>query len=380
MRNLDIYKISKRVNLHQFFLVSLVFLVWATTLAAFDQYLGYVAEEFRENFSYQNQAELAASNIFKIGLKLNIISRNPFISCATAERAGHIFFESRCVSGVMNKTIYIGGATRESITIKLNFSYPKGVQFLIYVLLVIEGLSVAYIVQKILEFRYRAEAVFRVRQMAHDIRSPLTALTVLTEKLSQQSPREAQLLAFASKRIHGIASGMLLSPPLKNIASKVSTYELARTQLCSIAELRAMVENVIGQKRLEFQARSFIKLQAYFLITKDRTIEINSSEFEVIISNIINNAYEATNQGFITLTIEDQGNQIFVEIRDSGKGMAPKTLEQVGTKGFSYDKKNGNGLGLSNAIRTIKSWRGELSVFSQLGIGTTVKIALPIKV
>ncbi len=351
-----------------------VILCWVATVTLFDRYLSSAAEEFRENFSYQNQAELAASDIFKLSLKLNIVSQNPLISCLSAQRAGHVFFESYCAQGFMSKPTQVGGATKDSVIINLNFAYPRQVQFLLVAILILEALSLAFIFQKIREFQFRAEAVRRARQMAHDIRSPLTALTVLSEKLSQNSPQEARLLASASKQINGIAEGMLTKT--KTNISPPDNQQEVKLQPHPSQQLKALIENLIESKKLEYRDRSNINVSLYWLVKENRNLNFNPAEFAPIISNLINNSFEATTHGFITVTVEADHNRIILEVRDSGKGMSSKVLENLGQEGFSYEKANGNGLALSHAMRTLKSWQGNLSIFSQPNLGTTIKIAL----
>jgi hypothetical protein len=53
-------------------------------------------------------------------------------------------------------------------------------------------------------------------------------------------------------------------------------------------------------------------------------------------------------------------------------------LLKLGREKVTFDKNNGNGLGVFYAVQTINSWGGYVDIQSQLNIGTTIKITLPI--
>lgn len=68
-----------------------------------------------------------------------------------------------------------------------------------------------------------------------------------------------------------------------------------------------------------------------------------------------------------------------ISVIDDGKGIPSEILNQVGNEGFTYGKPQGTGLGLHDAITTVRKWNGELTIESQPQIGTIVVITLPIR-
>ncbi|OQW49008.1 MAG: hypothetical protein A4S09_12910 [Proteobacteria bacterium SG_bin7] len=354
---------------------------WLITITAFDKFLSHIAEEFRENFAYQNQAEIAASDIFRLSQKLNIVSQNSLISCLKAQRAGHVFYEKSpsCKSTTLSRQISIGGETEESIFLQVRFSYPKTTNYMILAILFLEAAFLGLVFQKWWQYRFRKNAIELAKQMAHDIRSPLTALSVLSERLSKQSPQEAQLLESASKQIHSLATGML-DFERKHKISHSTPAQISKPMpmepTISSKELKEFCATLIQRKYLEFNDRQNIKLNLYWHLSENAKLNLNISAFEAIISNLINNSFEATESGFITFTVERSNDQIIFEIRDSGKGMSAEVMAKLGERGFSHDKPHGNGLAISHAKELIKSWGGKFTVHSQPRFGTTVKISL----
>lgn len=380
---------SFRANLgplkEHFVLGITILTIWILTIATFDKFLSHTAEEFRENFAHQNQAEIAASDVFKLSQKLNIVSQNSLIACLKAQRAGHVFYEKSldCKTSSLSHQISIGGETNESVSLQIRFSYPKTTNYMILAILILEAAILALAYQKWSQYRFRENAMQLAKQMAHDIRSPLTALSVLSERLSKQSPQEAQLLESASKQIHSLATGMLdferkhkisnaFSPPTQTIPASMEPTGPTTTA----GELKELCTTLIQRKYLEYNDRHNIKLNLYWHLPENAKLKLNTSAFEAIISNLINNSFEATKSGFITFTVEQANGQVIFEVRDSGVGMSEDIIAQLGTRGFSHDKPNGNGLAISNAKDLVKSWGGKFIVHSKPQFGTTVKISL----
>ena len=100
-----------------------------------------------------------------------------------------------------------------------------------------------------------------------------------------------------------------------------------------------------------------------------------------MLSNILNNSVESiTGGGIFEIDCKfSDGICVFI-IRDNGVGIDPKILRQIGEKGFSFGKGDaGNGLGVHSAIRLLNTIGGDIRLSSQLGAGTEVTIAIPVK-
>ena len=79
--------------------------------------------------------------------------------------------------------------------------------------------------------------------------------------------------------------------------------------------------------------------------------------------------------GEITLLLsQSKADEVSLELKDSGKGIPPEVLSELGQRGSTFGKPGGHGLGLANAHELLKSWGGKLSVESLLGQGTTVRL------
>jgi signal transduction histidine kinase len=95
--------------------------------------------------------------------------------------------------------------------------------------------------------------------------------------------------------------------------------------------------------------------------------------------NLVANAIEATpHGGTVALRVRNGGTAVVLEVRDSGRGIAPDDLDRIGTSFFTT-RPNGTGLGVVLAQGVIHQHGGTLTYASTLGLGTTATITLPVK-
>ena len=98
--------------------------------------------------------------------------------------------------------------------------------------------------------------------------------------------------------------------------------------------------------------------------------------------NLVLNALDAMpGGGVLTITVatSDDGNFVDVDLADTGVGMPQKTLDSIFDPFFSTKKNaKGTGLGLSVSLGIVKQHGGDIRVASQVGVGTTFTVSLPI--
>jgi signal transduction histidine kinase len=107
-------------------------------------------------------------------------------------------------------------------------------------------------------------------------------------------------------------------------------------------------------------------------------IHVDGAQMKQVFLNILLNALQATPpRGIIDVCLYASDESITTEIRDHGVGMSALVKAQLFTPFFTT-KPKGAGLGLSISQRIIEGHRGTIRVLSQQGVGTTVRIDLPL--
>ncbi|GEM_PF-6453727 len=103
-----------------------------------------------------------------------------------------------------------------------------------------------------------------------------------------------------------------------------------------------------------------------------------ASELREVMVNIIFNAVEAMPAGgMVAVRSRDDGAWVVVEVTDTGAGMTEEVRRHVFDPFFTTKGVSNSGLGMSVVYGLIKLHRGDISVASQVGQGTTVSIRLP---
>lgn len=126
------------------------------------------------------------------------------------------------------------------------------------------------------------------------------------------------------------------------------------------------------------------------LLFGDKNIVINCSELDEIyidgdynklkqvFINIFKNCYEAINDnGIINIDTSIEDKMYIIKIKDNGMGMSSETLNKIGEV-FYTTKRNGTGIGVALSKQIINAHNGKLEYTSQLGVGTTAIVKIPL--
>ncbi|MBI3354309.1 MAG: HAMP domain-containing protein [Nitrospirae bacterium] len=108
---------------------------------------------------------------------------------------------------------------------------------------------------------------------------------------------------------------------------------------------------------------------------------IDEHQIQQVLVNIISNAVQAMPEGgnlFISTMTGKDKDFIEISIADTGKGIPPEFLPHIFDPFFTTKGEGGTGLGLSVSYGIIKNHKGGIRVESEVGVGTTFIIELPV--
>jgi len=110
-------------------------------------------------------------------------------------------------------------------------------------------------------------------------------------------------------------------------------------------------------------------------------VECLSSQLNQVFMNLLVNAAHAIEErGTVTIHTGRQGEEVWVGITDTGKGIAPEHIKKVFDPFFTTKPiGKGTGLGLSLSYGIVQKHHGRIEVQSEVGKGTTFSVWLPIK-
>lgn len=208
---------------------------------------------------------------------------------------------------------------------------------------------------------------------AHDIRSPLATLKLITSVLEGLSEENKKILDMVTDRIESIAEDFL------SLAKKNKQF----LQTVTSAKLIEIINHLIAEKCLEYASESGIEISLSHAhsVPKNCMVKIDSLELQRVMSNLINNSVQSFEEqkGFVQVIVEYKNGIVNIIIKDNGKGIHPKIISHLLKKGATFGKTGGSGLGLYHAKSTVESWGGKLKLTSEFGVGTSIIIVLPIE-
>ncbi|WP_443937299.1 sensor histidine kinase [Pedobacter sp. MW01-1-1] len=203
------------------------------------------------------------------------------------------------------------------------------------------------------------------KETAHQLGTPISSLMAWVELIKSKFDAENDpLIAEMENDIHRLE---IITDRFSKIGSKPILEDHT-------------VFFVIGNFIDYFKVRTSDKVK--FRITGDEQVRamLNVPLFDWVIENLLKNAVNAIeNEGSIAVNIIENlaKEQVFIDITDSGKGIARSKFDAVFQPGYTT-RKRGWGLGLSLTKRIVENYHsGEIFVKeSEIGKGTTFRIIL----
>lgn len=205
------------------------------------------------------------------------------------------------------------------------------------------------------------------RQVAHDIRSPLSALNIFVRHSKSISEEEKGLIENVSSRINEVANNLLQSN--------------TENSLNSSTDLLSLVRSVYEEKRIFLAQRPDLNIEIIQKIEGSVYVNVSKSDLARVLSNLINNSIDAIlAEGRIQISIEKIESNVQVSVSDNGCGMSEEVLNNLGQQDFTTKHKSaysGSGLGFWHAKQVIESAAGRITVRSKVNVGTTITLLMP---
>lgn len=228
------------------------------------------------------------------------------------------------------------------------------------------------------ELRAHAVELDRVRaqlvgSMAHDLKSPLTAilgsaklLIDKSEQLDAAGRRQfAEAIARQSSRLLALIERLL-----EAARSQAQQLPLAPGPLDVIPAIKALAESYASAYSRDIQVDS----------GEARVIAYADAEaMEQVIGNLLENAVRHTPEGTrVRIRVTPDNGRAVVTVSDDGPGIPPDQLDSIFVPFLRADAKGGSsGLGLFVVSNLVKAMGGDISVESTPGQGASFTVSLP---
>ena len=212
--------------------------------------------------------------------------------------------------------------------------------------------------------------------VSHDLRTPLTAIRGYVELLPRVGPLNEQQREFVARVEYSMTNIVSLIGDLLDIGRIEAGVDWDMKPLALEAIVREAVDDLQPEAA---QAQQQLTAQ----LTPLPPVMGNARRLRQVVNNLVSNGLKYTpDGGQITVTAREDGEFIFLQVRDTGIGIALEDQRHVFDKFFrvrsdATERINGSGLGLSIVKAIVEKHNGRVWVESAPGTGSTFTVVLP---
>ena len=216
-----------------------------------------------------------------------------------------------------------------------------------------------------------------VANVSHELKTPLTAVTGFAETLldddipPEQRQRFVETIRDNAARMQRIVDDLL---DLSRIESGGWRPNVVPVDVAgAVRDVFTSMESAAGAKGLRLASQ----------ISDDAaTAYADPTAFRQIVSNLVENAVRYTREGGVTLRTRYGPDGVWVDVRDTGVGIAPEHVPRIFERFYRVDaarsrEQGGTGLGLAIVRHLVDAHGGRVEAESAPGRGTTISVLFP---
>ncbi|HEY66553.1 MAG TPA: response regulator [Caldilineae bacterium] len=236
--------------------------------------------------------------------------------------------------------------------------------------------------------RDQAEEARRLKQqfaqtISHELRTPLNLIVGFTELMTESPEYYGASLPPAYLRDLNIVYRNACH--LQKLVNDV--LDLARIEAAQMSLVPEEVDPADLVREAVHTARSLVESRGLALYTEIEPdlprLWVDPTRIRQVLFNLLNNAARFTDEGSITVSVHQEGEEVVFAVKDTGVGIAPEDLPRIFEEFEQADKgtrrrHGGAGLGLAISKRFVELHGGRIWAESQVGQGSTFYFSLPI--
>ena len=221
-----------------------------------------------------------------------------------------------------------------------------------------------------LSFKEKEEAWREMaKQVAHEVKNPLTPMKLTIQNFERKFDCNDPKIGEKVKN---------LSKTLVDQIDLVATVANAFSQFAQLPEKHNEIFDVNNEIKNIIHVFSDEKI--YFHANKDVImVEMDKIYLSRIITNLVANARQAHSEereSIINVDVEQTQKRLKISVEDNGVGISEELYGRIFEPNFT-SKTSGTGLGLTMVRKMVEDYKGEISVQSEVGKGSTFTILLP---
>jgi two-component system, sensor histidine kinase len=209
---------------------------------------------------------------------------------------------------------------------------------------------------------------------SHDLRQPLQTLNLLNRAANRQADQNAPLLGLIEQQQLALDSMSALLASVLDISKLDSGAIAPSPTACAI-------QDVLDRVRSDFEPQANDKGIELSIERSTEGVRTDPELLRRLLGNLVSNAIRYTHRGQVGIVCVRRGDELAVEICDTGIGIPQDQLERVFEEFYQVDngthRPEGLGLGLSIVQRLQQLLGCGVHVESVVGKGTTFRVTIP---
>lgn len=207
------------------------------------------------------------------------------------------------------------------------------------------------------------------KQVAHEVKNPLTPMKLTIQNFERKfDPQDPNV----TERVKQMSKTMVDQiDVIATVASAFSEFAKLPEKNNEVINLNGEIEDIL---RVFNDDQIFVHSnKSNIMITMDRVF------LSRIITNLVTNAKQAQSDDrnlLVNVDIEQHQRRVIISVQDNGIGIPEDMFDKIFEPNFT-SKNSGMGLGLSMVRKMVEDYKGEISVKSEVGKGSTFTITLP---
>lgn len=215
---------------------------------------------------------------------------------------------------------------------------------------------------------------------SHELRTPLSAIRAAVETLRAldgvtAEPQAARFFEMIERQLARMEAMVLDLLDLSRVESPGARFHPDALRLRPLLDdLRETFEEELSEKSLRWEVD---------ITGECETLWVSAQLLQITLRNLIENSIRFTAPGgFVRISARREKDVARLEVADNGCGIPPEDQSRVFERFYQVERarsgqKRGTGLGLSIVRHAVSAMRGEVSLSSAPGRGTTVAIEIP---
>ncbi|MBQ0151559.1 MAG: HAMP domain-containing histidine kinase [Chryseobacterium sp.] len=207
------------------------------------------------------------------------------------------------------------------------------------------------------------------KQVAHEVKNPLTPMKLTIQNFERKFDAQAPDINDKVKKL------------TKTMVDQIDLIATVASAFSEFAKLPEKTNEVINLNSEIDDILRVFNDDNIFVHSNKSNIMINMDRIYLsrIITNLVTNAKQAESPDrkmLVNVDIEQHYRRVIISVQDNGTGISDAVMDKIFEPNFT-SKTGGMGLGLSMVRKMIEDYKGQISVKSEKGKGSTFTITLP---